>query len=290
MTDYIPWNSQPLSEWAARHAPGKFIELNGRSTHYIEKGDGPPLIFVHGFFFDHYMWHGSIDYFAQRYTVYAFDLWGFGYSTRTPLDYGYPLYTEQLLAFMDALNISKASLAGQSMGAGTIINFTVSNRERVDKIILVDAAGLPNPLPFMGKLSNLPRVGELLFGLKGSFVRKMTLGNTFIHNKALFTDEYVQNVTRFHKIQGSTEVMLYITRKQFFDTLSDEIGTLAEMDVPTLIVWGRQEKAIPLSIGRRMHQILKGSQLEMLDQAGHCANMDQPEQFNQAMLKFLTAS
>lgn len=290
MAEYIHWNSQPLAEWAGKHAPGQIIELNGRSTHYIQRGAGAPLIFIHGFFFDTFMWHDSLDYFADRYTVYALDLWGHGYSSRTPLDYGYPLFTEQVLSFMDHFNIPKASLVGQSMGAGTIMNFALNNRERVDKMVLVDAAGLPNPLPLMGKLSNLPRVGEFLYGMKGNFVRKMTLGNTFIHNKALLTEDFVERATRFQKIQGSTEAMLYITRKEFFDTLSDEIEALGQMAVPALIVWGRQEKAIAVSIGRKLKEMLPGSRLEILDQAGHCSNMDQPDLFNHHTLRFLVQS
>jgi pimeloyl-ACP methyl ester carboxylesterase len=216
------------------------------------------------------------------------DLWGFGYSTREPLDYGYPLFTQQLLKFMDALGIQRASLIGQSMGGGTIINFTVSNRERVEKIILVDAAGLPNRLPIMGRISNLPILGEFMYGLNNNFVRKMTLGNTFLHNKEIITDEYFENATRFNKIKGTSKVMLYITRKQFFDTLIEEIKTLGSMDVPTLIVWGREEKAIPLAVGEQLHKSLKGSQFEILDQAGHCAQIDRSERFNQLALDFLS--
>ena len=81
--------------------------------------------------------------------------------------------------------------------------------------------------------------------------------------------------------------MLSITRKQFFDTLIEEIKKLRLMNVPTVIVWGREEKSIPLSIGEEMHRILKGSQLEIFDQAGHCAHDDQPEMFNQVVLDFL---
>ena len=287
MAGFIPWNSQPLDNWALKYAPGKFIELDGLSTHYIEKGSGEPVILLHGFFFDTYMWNKSIDVLAERYKVYAMDLWGFGYSTRKPLDYGYPLYTGQLLKFMEALDIQRASLIGQSMGSGTIINFTVSNRDRVDKIVLVDAAGMPNRLPIMGRIVNLPKLGEYMYSLNNNFMRKMTLGNTFLHNKEIITDEYLENATRFHKIKGTTEVMLYVTRKQFFDTLIEEIKTLGSMDVPIMIAWGREEKAIPVPIGEQLHKILKGSRLEILDQAGHCAHIDQPDRFNQLVLEFL---
>ena len=287
MPGFIPWNSQPLDEWAAKHAPGNFVELDGLSTHYLEKGSGEPIILLHGFFFDHNMWNASIDELAEKYKVYAIDLWGFGYSTRKPLDYGYPLYTEQLHKFMDALDIQKASLIGQSMGGGTIINFTVSNRERVNKIVFVSAAGMPNQLPLMGRISNLPGVGEFMYGMKSDFIRKFTLGNNFLYNKNLLTDEYYEQITRFHKIKGSSEVMLYVTRKQFFDTLIGEIRTLGEIDIPILIFWGRQETSIRLPIGQEFHKLLKSSRLEVLDQAGHCSNMDQPERFNQIALDFL---
>jgi len=287
MSGFVPWNSQPLDDWASKYAPGKFIELDGLSTHYIEKGSGEPIILLHGFFFDTYMWNKNIDALAERFKVYAIDLWGFGFSTREPLDYGYPLYTQQLLKFMDALEIPKASLIGQSMGGGTIINFTASNRDRVNKIILVDAAGMPNRLPIMGRISNLPKLGEFMYGLNNNFIRRMTLGNTFLHNKQIITEEYFENATRFHKIKGTIEVMLYITRKQFFDTLIEEIDKLGLMNVPTLIVWGREEQSIPLPIGEEMHTILKSSRLEILDQAGHCAHDDQSVLFNQLALDFL---
>jgi pimeloyl-ACP methyl ester carboxylesterase len=287
MPGFIPWNSQPLVNWASKYAPGKFIELDGLSTHYIEKGSGEPLIMLHGFFFDTYMWNKNIDVLAERFKVYAIDLWGFGYSTREPMDYGYPLYTQQLLKFMDALNLPRASLIGQSMGGGTIINFTVSNRDRVNKIVLVDVAGMPNQLPIMGRISNLPKLGEFMYNLNNNFIRKMTLGNTFLHNKQIITEEYFENATRFHKIKGTTEVMLYITRKQFFDTLIEEIMSLGLMNVPTLIVWGKEEKSIPLSLGEELHRILKGSRLEILDQAGHCAHDDQSDLFNELVLDFL---
>ena len=287
MAGFIPWNSQPLDDWASKYAPGKFIELDELSTHYIEKGSGEPIILLHGFFFDTYMWNKNIDALAEKFKVYAIDLWGFGFSTREPLDYGYPLYTQQLLKFMDALEIPKASLIGQSMGGGTIINFTVSNRDRVNKIVLVDSAGMPNQLPIMGRISNLPKLGEFMYNLNNNFVRKMTLGNTFLHNKQIITEEYYENATRFHKIKGTTEVMLYITRKQFFDTLIEEIKKLSFMNVPTLIVWGREEKSIPLPIGEEMHRVLKDSRLEILDEAGHCSHDDQSDLFNQLTLDFL---
>jgi len=287
MAEFIPWDSRPLDEWAKKHAGGKFLELDGHSTHYIEKGTGEPVILIHGFFYDSFTWHNNIEALANRFKVYAFDLWGFGYSTREPMDYGYPLYADQLLKFLDTLGIQKASLVGHSMGGGTSIFFTVHHRDRVNKMILVDSAGMPNPLPLLGKIANLPKVGEFIYRLNSNFFRRMTLGTTWIHDRGHITDDYFENVTRFHKIKGSTEAMLKILRKQFFHTLADEVRRLGEMGVPILLAWGRDDKAVPLERGQEMHSILKGSRLEVFEQAGHCPHDERSERFNQLALGFL---
>lgn len=289
MPDFVPWSSQPLEQWAERHAEGRFIDLGGRKTHYIEKGEGPPLILLHGFFYHTFMWAQNIDALARHFKVYAYDLWGLGYSTREPLDYGYALYAEQLQLFMDAMGISRASLMGQSMGAGTAIRFAVEHRERVDKLVLVDAAGLPNPMPAMARFFNLPGIGEFFVGLKTDAIRKVALKDIFIHDKSRVTDDYFERVTRTQKIAGSNRVGLSIQRNDFFDKLGDEIRRLGTMDVPTLIVWGRQDKAIPLRCGEEMHRLLPGSRLEILDKAGHVPNDEQSERFNALALEFLRA-
>jgi pimeloyl-ACP methyl ester carboxylesterase len=290
MAEFIPWNSQPLDEWAKKYAKGKFIDLDGYSAHYLEKGEGAPVILIHGFFYDSYMWNKNIDALADRFKVYAIDLWGFGYSTREPMDYGYPLSADQVLKFMDARSIETACLVGQSMGGGTSILFCLQHRDRVEKMILVDPAGMPNPLPLIGKISNLPKVGEFLLGLNGNYYRKTVLANAFIYDKRFITDSYLENVTQFHKVQGTAEASLKILRKRFFDTLLDEIHRLGDMDVPILIIWGRQDKAIPVERGKEMHKILKGSQLEILDQAGHCPHDEQSQRFNKFAVDFLSSS
>jgi len=287
MPDFVPWNSQPLDFWAKKHAKGKFINLEGRSTHYIEKGDGEPVILIHGFFYDSYMWARNIDALAEHFKVYAIDLWGGGYSTRELLDYGYQLYAEQVLKFMDGLGLLHAVLVGQSMGAGTAIKFCVQNRERVNKLLLVSAAGMPNPMPMTAKFFTYPGVGEFFLSLKTDAIRRKNLRDVFIHNKEVITQSYFENVTRSQKIKGSNETGLRILRKNFIDKLNDEIHQLGKMDVPIMIVWGREDRAIPLGCGEKMHQILEGSRLEIIDDAGHVPQSERPEVFNQLSLSFL---
>lgn len=287
MSEFIPWNSQPLDYWAGKHAQGKFVDLNGRKTHYIEKGEGDTIILLHGFFYDSYLWAANIDALARHFKVYALDFWGCGYSCRESLDYGYPLYAEQVLLFMNSLGICRASLVGQSMGGGTAIQFCTLHRDRVDKLLLVDAAGLPNPIPMAAKFFNLPLIGEFLLNLNTNAIRQAGLRDSFLYNGDLLTDSYFENATRAHKIKNSTEIGLKITRKQFFDKLGNRIHRLAGMDVPILIVWGREDKAVPLQCGLDMHRILQGSRLEIFDKAGHVPNFECAEAFNRLAVEFL---
>lgn len=287
MADFIKWGSQPLSQWTKQYAKGSIIELDGQQTHYIEKGEGEPLILIHGFMYDSFLWQENIEQLAKHYRVLAIDLWGCGYSTRNALDFGYPLYSKQIKLFMAHMGLEHAHVAGQSMGGGTAIQFTVDNPHMVDKLILVNCAGLPNPPPFIAKLLNMSMIGEFFLGLKTNAVRGNALRDIFLYDGSLATPEYIENVLRAQKIEGSTEVGLYIQRAEFFDTLTAQIDQLATLNKQILIVWGKQDKPLPVELGQKMHEILKGSVFKALDKAGHVSNYEQAEQFNQAAIEFL---
>jgi pimeloyl-ACP methyl ester carboxylesterase len=287
MSGFVPWDSQSLSEWSRRYAPGDFVELDGRSTHYLERGAGKPVILIHGFHMDGYTWIKNIDAIAEEHKVYALDLWGLGFSSREDIDPGYELYCQQLLSFMDEKGIAKATLVGHSMGGGTAIFFALKHPSRVEKLVLVDATGIPNKLPLRSKIFTLPSVGEYLMGINNNYLRRKNLGELWLYDKERLTEEVFDQFTRFHKIEGSTDILLEILRKEFFHTLGEEIEQLGQLDFEVLIIWGRSDQSVPLENGEKMHRILKGSQFEVIEKGGHMPNFDNPELFNRLVLKFL---
>lgn len=287
MNGFVPWNSQSLASWSQKHAKGKFIDLDGRSTHYIQRGEGEPIILIHGFNLDLNTWTNNFDALAANHSVYAIDLWGSGYSTREPMDPGYPLYTEQLRLFMDALVIDKATLVGHSIGGGTAISFAVKYPDRVDRLVLVDPTGIPNPPPLRSKFFTLPGVGEFLLSINNNYFRRKNLRDLWFHEKDRLTAKVFDGLTQFQKVEGSSEILLQILRKDFFHTLSKEIHRLSLLSIPTLIVWGRHDVSIPLEVGQEMHRILEGSVFEVIENGGHMPNWDAPDQFNQVVLAFL---
>ncbi len=290
MTEFIPWNSQPLEEWAGRYAAGNFVDLQGRRTHYLDLGEGPPVVLVHGFNLDSHTWMRNLEHLAGRFRVIVPDLWGQGYSTRQPLDYGYNLFVEQLRLLMEALELRKASLVGHSMGGGASLVFALRYREMVDRLVLVDSTGIPTTLPFRAKVFRLQGVAELLLGLRTNRIRRQNLTDVWLHGKTVMTEDEYLALVRYQKVAGSTEALLAILRKDFFNTLEYEIQELGRLDIPTLIIWGREDISLPLRCAEEMQRLMPASRLEILDDAAHLANFDRPRAFNELVSDFLMAS
>ncbi len=289
MATYIPWNSLSLEEGRQKFAQGKFIDLNGRSTHYVEAGEGDPIILIHGFNMDLNTWMKNIDFLGEYHRVYALDLWGFGYSTRQPLDYGFELFAEQVHQFMQALGIHKATLCGHSMGGGITIVYAGLHPQQVDKLILVDSVGLPFKMALRSKLFTMPRLPEFLLGLNNDYLRKKNLAEIWLHDPKLVTSDVFSRWSAFQKVQGTTTILLTILRKDFFQELEAEIDHLGSLELPILIAWGREDAAVPLHVGQEMHRLFKGSTFEIFENCGHMPNFECADEFNQLAISFLAS-
>jgi pimeloyl-ACP methyl ester carboxylesterase len=183
--------------------------------------------------------------------------------------------------------IERTSLIGQSLGGGVAIQFATDHPDRVEKLVLVCSAGMHNPEPLAARLLALPGIGEAMFNLPGDALRRKMLTDFFLYRSGSLAQETYRYLTRPHKIEGSTASALALMRGQFADRLEDQLPRLAALRMPLQIVWGEQDRAIPLSLGRRMHQALPGSILNTIPQAGHVPNLEQPELFNALVGDFL---
>jgi len=284
---FVAWNSRPLEAWASRYAKGRTIDLDGHRTHYLEFGHGSPVILLHGFFYDASLWDSNAAALAARYKVYAPDLWGFGYSSREPMDYGYELYAKQVLLFMDALQLPRASFIGQSLGGGIAMVVAARHPERVSKLVLAAPAGLHNPLPLGARFFCLPLVGECLAGLRTNRVRRWLYRRYFFHDGATMTQARFDEATRFQKIQGTTQAGLSMLRRRFFDSLNGLMLHLAQRQIPTLVIWGREDRSIPVSRGLKLQALLPHARLEIVEGAGHAVNVEAAERFNRLVGEFL---
>jgi pimeloyl-ACP methyl ester carboxylesterase len=272
-----------------KYAPGKFVTVDGKKIHYIEKGHGDPVILIHGFLYSTVMWKQSIDVLASKYKTYAVDLWGWGYSERLKAtNYNFPFYAQQILKFMDALNIQKASLVGQSMGGGISVYLAAHHPDRVDKLILVDPAAIPYPETTIGWIYQQPFIGEFLNALPGDALMENNIKAIWFYDAAKVNSEYLQEVIQPLRIQGTAEGMMHILRNMLKPPfVENEVTMLAQNPKPILIIHGREDKAVPLDRSEKLNRLWKGSKLAVFEKAGHSPHEEHPEEFNRIAIDFL---
>ena len=288
--DFFSKETCLYEETAKQYAKGKFVTVDGKKVHYLEKGSGSPVILIHGFLYHSVMWQRNLDALAEKFKVYAVDLWGFGYSQRLPqLDYSFPAYGRQIKGFMEALGIPKAALAGQSMGGGIAVHVAARYPDKVDRLILVDPAVIPYPDTIIGTIYKLPGVGEFLNSLPGDFIMKNNLKGLWFYDPNKVTDAYAKEVLQPLCIKGSHEALMYILRNVLKEPfVESEAKELARTDLPILLIHGREDKAVPLNNSRVLNKLWKNSRLAVFDRAGHSPHEEHPEKFNALALSFLS--
>jgi len=279
-------------EAVQKFAKGKFVTVDGKKVHYVEAGNGPPIILIHGFLYHTVMWKKNIDALAEKYKVYAIDLWGWGYSERLKEnEYSFERYGKQILGFMDALDIKKATLAGQSMGGGISVYVAAHYPDRVERLILVDPAVIPYPMTTIGKIYQFPFIGEFMNAIPGDALMKNNIRTIWFYDKNKATEEYCQEVLQPLLIKGSSNGTMFILRNVLKEPyVEKEANLLAKVSIPILIIHGREDKAIPLDRSKKLNDLWKGSKLVIFDKAGHSPHEEYPEKFNKLALEFLSAT
>jgi pimeloyl-ACP methyl ester carboxylesterase len=283
-------DDQPYDQVTAKYAKGKFVTVDNKKIHYLEQGEGKPLILIHGFLYHSVMWKKNIDDLSKKFKVYALDLWGWGYSERLKdRKYSFEGYAKQIIGFMDALNIPRASLIGQSMGGGISVYGAAHFPERVDKLILIDPAVIPYPVTTVGRIYQVPYVGEFLNALPGNALLKKNIQDIWFHDPQKVTDGYVEEVARPLTIKGSLDGMMVVLRNVLKEPyVEKEAQDLARLSKPILIIHGREDKAVPVDRSEKLKELWKGSQLVIFEKAGHSPQEEYPEKFNTLAVEFLS--
>ncbi len=257
--------------------PQRVVQVYGQNIRYYEAGQGPNLIFIHGLGGEAANWAANIVPVSARYHVYALDQIGFGHSDKPLIDYRIETFVEFLQAFMQELNIPKATLVGNSLGGWIAVDFAARHPETVEGLVLVDAAGLRAE----------GGGGEPRLDLNPSSLAGMRRILEFIvFNKQLVTDELARQAFENHLKSGDGYTIQRILAG-LFTTHQFEDDKLRSIRTPTLVLWGRDDALTPLSIGERYQKGIPGAKLVVLDQCGHIPQIEKPVEFNAALLNFL---
>ena len=253
----------------------KTIKIDGRDVLYYTAGQGEPLVVIHGGGGDARTWWLNIAELAEKYTVYAPDLPGFGGSQPLDGDYYIPELVDFVDRFAKSLGLEKFYLIGHSLGGGIALNYTLNFPQKIKKLVLVSSLCLGREIAFWVRLFSLPAfiryIGGLTIGvLKG--VKWML--------KQLNPAEFVMPLSPASMTVGGSITNF---RQQ---TLVLE-KRLSEVKMPTLLVWGAKDPIVPVMQAYRAAKAIPDCRVEVFKKRGHNVHRDEVKKFSSIITGFL---
>jgi triacylglycerol lipase len=256
----------------------KTITAFGQTIHYFDMGSGPVVVLLHGLGSRKEDWLPVLEPMAQKYRLLVPDQIGFGRSDKPLLDYGIQTYVDFLNEFLRQLKVEKASLVGESLG-GWIAALYVSEISGgahlipVEKLVLVDAAGLKQdkPIPNLNPSSLV----DMRVMMEAVFFDTSWLNEDAL--RKIFTDKLAAH-------DGYTVRSLLGNPALGTERLDERLGNIK---VPTLVVWGKQDKLLPIASGERYAAGIAGAKLVSFDKCGHVPPIEKTEEFLAAVTAFL---
>jgi len=264
-----------------------FETVHGHRLRFVRAGAGPPVVLVHGFASSLYTWKDVLPALVPSHEVIALDLPGFGGSAR-PVDLSFEELPAAVVGLMDRLGIDRAALVGNSMGGGVVAVLAGSRPERVSALVLVDAAGFdlePEDQPGMVRLMMSP-LGSVLDDLPGQRrAVEATLSQVF-HDDGLVTEErvteYLDGVSR----PGTFAAMRSLGRSLGNQTTVVQ-DALPGIEAKTLVVWGREDRWIPLKDADLFVAAIPNAEKVVFDSCGHMPQEEKPKELGPLLREFL---
>lgn len=260
------------------------ITVNDLTVSYNDEGENgaPVIIFIHGFPFNKSMWDKQLKALKENYRVIAYDVRGHGNSDAGKGDFSIELFANDLLTFMDALKIDKAMLCGLSMGGYIALNAVEKYPDRFDALILSDTTCV----------ADTPEAKEkrlkVIESIKKSGVEKYAEESI----KNLFAPESLS--TKKEEIAAVREMIVNTSKQSLYKTLQafykrkETCSKLHDINVPVLIVVGKEDKITPPEAAQMMHEKIEDSILYIIEHAGHLSNIENPFDFNNQLEEFFS--
>jgi len=263
----------------------RFLVIDHMMIHYRDEGQGPTILLLHGAFSSLHTFNEWNKILKNKYRVVRLDLMGFGLTGPNDNgDYSMENFIRVLKSFVQILGLDQFHLGGSSLGGWLAWEFAYRFPQKVDKLILINAAGFLEeeniPLPF--KLARTPIFNQMI-----KYVVKKTIIEQFV--KQVYFDSSKVNeaiINRYYELfsrEGNPEAFLKMASTVF----SDDSGHLHHIHNKTLIMWGREDMWIPVHNAYRFHKMLLHSKVKVYPEVGHIPMEEIPEISANDVIQFL---
>ncbi len=276
--------------------PLSHVTLHGHDVRYRRAGSGDAIVLIHGLAGSSRTWQHVMPELAEHYDVIAPDLLGHGESAKPMGDYSLGAMASGLRDLLAVLGVPSATIVGQSFGGGVAMQLAYQHPELCDRLVLVGSGGLGREVSWLLRVLTLPGleytmplVFPRIVADRGSDVSR------FLHDRDLKHPLIAEMWRAYASLAGAEN------RKAFVRTMRGVIDpggqTVSAIDrlylaagVPTMIVWGDEDRIIPVEHAYNAHEAIPHSRLEILEGVGHFPHAEEPEQFLEVLLDFIATT
>ncbi|MBL4801562.1 MAG: alpha/beta fold hydrolase [Emcibacter sp.] len=263
----------------------KTISAGGIKTNYHDVGSGDPVLLIHGSgpgVSAWANWRLIISELSKKNRVIALDMVGFGYTER-PEGFSYTMdaWVDHAIGLLDALNIDKASVVGNSFGGALALAMAIRHKDRVDKLVLMGSVGVPFDITY-----GLEKV----WGYTPSLDNMKELLDIFSYNHALMTDDLAKLRYEASIRPGFQEAyasMFPAPRQNGVDAMVSAEEDIKSLTHKTLIIHGREDRVIPLQNAYQLMSYIDNAQMHIFGKCGHWTQIEYTDEFNHIVKRFL---
>ena len=274
----------------------RMVKVGDVNTRYWMEGEGTPVILIHGLSNCVEDWLLNFKALAEHHQVYALDLLGHG-KTGKPLSASYTIsdLSRFVIDFMNAVEIKRAHIIGHSLGGAIALTIAIHYPAYLNKLVLVDSAGLGQECSNVLRLASVPGFGEVLAALVmgGSLEKRISMQRKSWPDPEIVPDEMIQlkydatfwadiSKTYFKTLRAFCNVRG--VKKSIFMPITESLPSL---ETPILVVWGEQDDMLPVSQAQIVKDKAPHAQIEIFENCNHDPMIVNPQRFNQVTLTFL---
>jgi 2-hydroxy-6-oxonona-2,4-dienedioate hydrolase len=283
----LPYSSIWMDLMGVAFSQG-YVDAKGVRTRYLHSGttDKPALFLLHGTGGHAEAYVRNLRSHGEHFSTWVPDMIGCGLTDKPAVDLEVKVYVQHLVDTMDALGIAKASISGESLGGWVAAQFALDHPDRVDRLVLNTAGGSWSNPEVMSRVKTLSMAAVE----DPNWDRIRTRLEFLVHDKSDVCDDLVATRRAIYAQPGMVEAMRRALVLQEIDIrqrnlLSD--ADWARIAAPTLVLWTSHDPTAPVSMGRRVADLIAGSRFVVMQDCGHWPQYEDPETFDRVHLDFL---
>jgi pimeloyl-ACP methyl ester carboxylesterase len=259
----------------------KLLEINGVTIAYHDHGKGQPVVLVHGYGTFSFSWTYLLEKIPKNRRYITLDLQGFGYSEKpSNIDYSPYAQAKLLTTFINQLNLENVVLIGHSFGGAIILLalFSPDRKVAVSGLILIDSAGYYQQLPGFLKKLRIPLLSSIGIRLISEWTMTQWTLNEVFYDRSKIRDELVQEYSKILKLPGAKKSFLKSARQVLpkREALDELQANFKRISVPTLLIWGQEDKVIPVENAYKFQKDIPHAELRIITNCGHAPQEECP--------------